>query len=53
MVTNVIGFLLCGIMLVFVTSFVIFGFALFKNKAELIDISRRTMIYSTGDGSRG
>jgi hypothetical protein len=46
MLTNVIGFLLCGVMLVFVTSFVIFGFALFKNKAELIDISRRTMIYS-------
>ena len=46
MLTNVIGFLLCGVMLVFVTSFVVFGFALFRNKAELIDISRRTMIYS-------
>ncbi len=46
MLTDIIGFLLCGVMLVFIVSFVVFGFALFKNNASLTDISRRTMIYS-------
>ncbi len=46
MITDIIGFLLSGVMLVFIVSFAVFGFALFKNKTELLDLSRKTMVYS-------
>lgn len=46
MLTDIIGFLLSGVMLVFIVSFAVFGFALFKNKTDLINLSRKTMVYS-------
>ncbi|SFG73611.1 hypothetical protein [Oribacterium sp. WCC10] len=44
--TNFIGFILCGIMLVFIVSFIFFGIALFRNQTDVLDISRKTMIFS-------
>ena len=46
MLIDVIGFILSGVMLVFLVSFVLLGYALMKNKADLISLSRRAMIIS-------
>ena len=46
MLIDVIGFVLSGVMLVFLVSFVLLGYALMKNKADLISLSRRAMIIS-------
>ena len=46
MLTDVIGFILSGVMLVFIVSFVLLGYALLRNKTELLNIARKAMIFS-------
>lgn len=46
MLIDVIGFILSGVMLIFLVSFALLGYALMKNKADLISLSRRAMIIS-------
>lgn len=46
MLTDVIGFILSGVMLVFIVSFVLLGYALLRNRTELMNIARKAMIFS-------
>ncbi|ETP73743.1 hypothetical protein UYO_0380 [Lachnospiraceae bacterium JC7] len=46
MLTDIIGFILSGVMLVFMISFILLGYALFRNKPELAGISRKAIIFS-------
>lgn len=46
MLTDVIGFILSGVMLVFIVSFVLLGYALLRNKTELLNTARKAMIFS-------
>ncbi|WP_036610432.1 hypothetical protein [Oribacterium sp. P6A1] len=46
MLTDIIGFILSGVMLIFMVSFVLLGYALFRNKTDLISLCRKAMIFS-------